>query len=267
MANIDIGLSGNQHINRTEKIRQLLEENREALILADPMSDIHTNGICYDGIINQRKYKRIVFLLKETNGNDSNGEAGKLNDWDYRLWLERCQSEGLPTGNKGDSTQFYGRTFKKLSMWADVLVTLMDKKSVLPFEEYEKEKLDQAYLRETLKKIAIINLKKTWGGGTADLRRLDTYLKSEAVRSVLKEQMYLAVPEIVVCGGRQVYDYAKAIFGGDEKCFDLPSGDKLEFFRDHDTVYVNFYHPAYRKSTLCAYNMAVERFGELMKHI
>ena len=46
------------------------------------------NGICFDGAVNPELFfthsKRLMFLLKETNGNDMNGKRNNITtDWDY----------------------------------------------------------------------------------------------------------------------------------------------------------------------------------------
>lgn len=49
-----------------------LRQYREEITIGDS-----NNGICFDGVVNQEKYfkrdKRLMFLLKETNGNKNAG--------------------------------------------------------------------------------------------------------------------------------------------------------------------------------------------------
>ena len=81
----------------TEAIRSLLEQKRDALLSADISTLSVPNGICYDGIIDETMFysdgnsPRVIFLLKETNGNDPHGKAPD-HLWDYRDWLEHQQA-------------------------------------------------------------------------------------------------------------------------------------------------------------------------------
>ena len=74
-----------------EAIQSLLRENRTALLQADLSTVSASNGICYDGIVDEAEFYsaqnslRVIFLLKETNGNDKHGNTPEdLSDWHYR---------------------------------------------------------------------------------------------------------------------------------------------------------------------------------------
>ena len=57
-------------MEKQTNIIKLLKENREDLLNGEK-----SNGICYDGIVNENFYTDIVVLLKETNGRDFNGKT------------------------------------------------------------------------------------------------------------------------------------------------------------------------------------------------
>ncbi|MGN0627754.1 MAG: hypothetical protein ACI4IT_07500 [Oscillospiraceae bacterium] len=256
-------------MRKTDDIRRLLEQNREALIQADSSSSAVPNGICYDGIVDETVFysdantPRVIFLLKETNGNDAKGKAGDCsNDWNYRDWLEHQQAKGEESNQDGDN-QFY-RTFYALCMWLDVFRDCVNG-NVTAFSEYRKSgRLSSDSLRRNLCNTAIINLKKTWGGGSTSWSALNSYLKSDAAKKVLCEQIKLIEPNIVICGGHQVFDFAKEIFGAEEK--HITARDKeILYFKFGKAVFLDFYHPACRKSREFLYNYSVEVFQTLLE--
>ena len=98
-----------QSVNK--KIKDLLISNHEALLQADVSTQETPNGICFDGIVDEAVFyaqpKKVIFLLKETNGNDDRGETQEsYSDWDYRGWLQHQQANDEP-GDEENSRVFY----------------------------------------------------------------------------------------------------------------------------------------------------------------
>ena len=118
----------------------------------------------------------------------------------------------------------------------------------MPFSEYrDSGQLSPDRLRKNLHRTAILNLKKTWGGGSTSWNSLKSYLESDTAKNVIREQIELIQPNIVICGGRQVFDFARVIFAAEEK--HILSGEKdVLYFKANDVIFLNFYHPACRKS-------------------
>lgn len=256
-------------MRKAEALRSLLEQNRDALLRADSSTLSAPNGICYDGIVDETVFyskenaPRVVFLLKETNGNDAHGKAQEhLRDWDYRYWLEHQQANGEES-EQNDSKQLY-RTFHSLCMWLDVFKACMSG-HVIPFSEYrDSGQLSPDRLRKNLRRTAILNLKKTWGKGSTSWNALNSYLKSDVAKKVIREQIELIQPNIVICGGRQVFDFARLIFAAEEK--HILSGEKdVLYFKADDVIFLNFYHPACRKSKEFLYNYSADVFQTLLE--
>ena len=72
------------------------------------------NGICFDGAVNSELFfsnsKRLMFLLKETNGNEMNGKRNSVTtDWDYMAWVQKqanCEEK------------LYRSAFRNIAMWS-----------------------------------------------------------------------------------------------------------------------------------------------------
>lgn len=251
----------------TEQIKELLSSNREVLLQADSSTSEKQNGICFDGIVDEACFyaqpQKILFLLKETNGNDDSGKAQEgYDDWDYRGWLQHQQANDEP-GDGGNDRAFY-KTFYNICMWLDVFYDILADKHI-SYEEYMAGgRFNTEVLRKNLRKTAIVNLKKTWGGAHTDWKALNSYLQSEGVLEVLCKEITYINPDIVLCGGREVFDFAKRIFGGEVQNLPLPGDSKTEYFRMGNRIFLNFYHPAdYYKKRKNLYVYSTEIFNAL----
>lgn len=250
-------------MNKTNEIRNLLEKHRDALLQADVTTTTLKNGICYDGIVDETVFcslsKKVAFLLKETNGNNSDGERpSELSDWDYRAWLQEKQAIGIESSGE----KLY-RTFYSLCMWVDVFYDTIAEKTV-SFEDYcADHRLEPENLRNNLTKTAIINLKKTWGGGSTQWKDLNSYLQNDAAKEVVQKQLDIIDPNVVICGSREVFDFAKQIFGSPEESLPMNDGTTVSFFCANQMVFLDFYHPACRKSREFLYQFSVEVFRTL----
>lgn len=272
---IDIGLMGNQHINKVEEeqemtkneqIKKWLEDNREELLKADASTLEKKNGICFDGIVDEEQFykqnEKIMFLLREPNGNDKKGQAPKEHkDWNYQHWLQ-YQQAGNTEDETSTDTKFYSSTFNKLCMWVDVFYNCLDNKE-LSFDEYKKASYNETNFREVLKKTAIINLKKTWGKGSTEQEDLNRYVENKTVVDVIQKEIAYIEPDVVICGSEQVYNLAKGILKGNENNCKLESGEEFTYFKSGEVIYLNFYHPACRKSRKSMYDFAVSRFNAI----
>lgn len=246
-----------------EAVRSLLEQKRDALLNADISTLSVPNGICYDGIIDETMFysdgnsPRVIFLLKETNGNDPHGKTpDHLGDWDYRDWLEHQQATQ-------DRERLY-RTFYSLCMWLDVFYDCVAG-HIIPFSEYrDSGRLSPDSLRKNLRRTAILNLKKTWGGGSTSWNALKSYLESDVAKDVIQKQIKLIRPNIVICGGQQVFDFAKEIFGAEEQRL-LAGARDILYFKSGGALFLNFYHPACRKSREYLYNYCADVFQSLLE--
>lgn len=253
-----------QSVNK--QIQELLISNREALLQADVSTHEKQNGICVDGIIDETVFykqpKKVMFLLKETNGNDAGGKAQEsYHDWDYRGWLQHQQANDEP-GDKNNSRTFY-KTFYNVCMWLDVFYDILAGKHISYDEYMASGRFSSEVLRKNLSKTAIINLKKTWGGATTDWKALNSYLQSETVHEVLRKEIDYINPDVVICGSNEVFDFAKKIFGGEAKTLSLSGNRETRYFQIGNTVFLGFYHPACRKKREDLYNYSAAIFRAL----
>ncbi|MBP6886831.1 MAG: hypothetical protein KBC20_02045 [Oscillospiraceae bacterium] len=250
----------------TKRIEELLISNREALLQADTSISETQNGICSDGIVDEECFyiqpQRAIFLLKETNGNDSRGKAREsYNNWDYRGWLQHQQANS-ELGDEENSNTFY-KTFYNVCMYLDVFYDVLADKCI-PYEEYMASgRFNTEILRKNLRKTAIINLKKTWGGGSTEWKALNNYLQNEKVLEVLRKEITYINPDVVICGGKKVFDFAKKIFGGEEQELPITGAFKANYFQTDNSVFLSFYHPSCRKKRRDLYDCSAEVFRTL----
>lgn len=200
------------------------------------------NGICFDGAVNQIEYfkrdKRLAFLLKETNGNKNNGERNEVNtDWNYMEWVQK-QADG--------EEGLYRSVFRNIAMWSRMF-ELYGEGTTPDIDEFIDDNglIVNKNLCKALERIAIVNLKKSWGVEQTDWNAMNTYLGQDVVRrNILLRQMDVLQPTIVLCGG--TFDFAHKIFGEGTTiqnvvgCYGIP----VEFFQKGECIFVKCYHPS-----------------------
>ena len=263
-------------MSKSQEIRKLLEDNRNILLNGE-----ENNGICFDGIVNEAEYSNIVVLLKETNGCDANGNMPeKFDDWDYCKWLKDQQADNKPEkkiGKNGkeyiEENVFYHSTFRKLCHWLCLLFDSLENEKSAPENFSKNGQVDIDKVRKVLNRVAVVNLKKSWGDKQTDTKSLEAYLSNPAIKDVLTEQMKILNPKIVLCCSPDVYWLATLVYAKDSsftyrQSSESINGKNVEFVHTGGTIYINFYHPQYYGKTdeqFTAY--AVEVFEHLKKYI
>ena len=217
--------------------KEYLLQYRKAIV-----GDNENNGICFDGTPNPDRYfsktPRLMFFLKETNGNNNDGtSATELTDWDYMSWVrdQATQKKSL-----------YRAVYRNIAMWArqfDLYASgrrpqvsdLIDSNGLIINKE----------LCEALNGIAIINLKKSWGYEQTNWSDMNRYLEEVPQRKeLLLHQVEVLKPNLVLCGG--TFDFVHRIFGEATplQTFVCEDGQRLDYFHKNDTLFVSCYHPS-----------------------
>lgn len=189
-----------------------------------------------DGVIDEASFlnaeKKILFLLKEVNGGEDGKGVTDLRDFVLDNAKGRWQT--------WDNVYRWVRTILESDSirWEDV-------------EEVDREK-DRL---DILKQIAVMNVKKTSGGSSAD----DTELKkaAEANKEVLKKQIELYDADYIICGNTyfllECLDYltgeemkpVKEYYLKTEKNVKpiRPCKYYIKSLKNKKQIIVNFYHP------------------------
>ena len=183
---------------------------------------------------------------------------------DYRSWLQHQQANNEP-GDERNSQKFYYKTFNNVCMWLDVFYDTLDEKDI-SYEEYMlSERFTTDTLRKNLNKTAIVNLKKTWGSSSTDCKSLINYLQSEEIRKVLREEIKLISPDVVLCGSADwcVFECAKNIYGSETQQLEVSGSQSIEYFCVDNTIFIPFYHPAARNQRKYLYDYSANIFKAL----
>lgn len=252
---------GNQHVYIDRLIRKLLEDNREVLLSNDT-----NNAIAYDGIVDEKTYSnqryKLAFLLKEVNGNTSNGQCpDHYDDWDYVGWIRENQSSG--------KEKIYP-SFRNIAMWTSEFYDVLN----VNFAEKDKYLKNGTLLIDdnlcnSLRKIAVINLKKTFGGGVSDWNEINDYL-DDKVCNILLEEICAADPSVILCGGREVFDFVLKIHHADKEAINTivtKGGKKISYINAWNMIYIDFYHPSCRKAREYLFDYAQDIFDTVTKMI
>lgn len=177
-----------------------------------------SEGFTTDGAIDPDEYARspirLVFLLKETNG-----------------WTGDLRST-LRNGEHASGTWY------NLTRWIEGILQLP---RITPWSKLEQCPDDERR-QQALRKVVVVNLKKTPGGSAANDESIRYAAKRD--RQLLSEQLALYAPHFVICCGDIV---GNAIA---DDVYQLPPEDWQQTHRGvwyihvNDIPYVSVYHPA-----------------------
>lgn len=220
--------------------QEYLKTYRSIITENDP-----NNGICFDGAVDEDCYfertERLMFLLKETNGNKNNGErTQRHSDWDYMSWV-REQASG------SEKTPLYRQVFRNIAMWAKMYEIYTGEKRAPDISELigDQGLIINESLCCALRGIAIINLKKSWGTEQTDWKELKRYLVEDPRRKeILQHQIRVLKPTVVLCGG--TFDLAQTLFPEAVEVKEVATADdtKMQYFEKDGIIFVDCYHPS-----------------------
>lgn len=172
------------------------------------------NNFIEDGIIDlarwQKADRKILFLLKEAYG-----------DYENLCWLIKDEWNGPKY-----------KTWKTVSYWLYGL-RKMQPDSIPAFPKKQSE-IDEC--NEFLLSSAVVNVKKSKGTSSSDYDDIMKYTEEDA--DLLREQILLINPEIIVCG--YTFDFFEKFWRESI----TPVGDTEFVSRTHNHIIVNFWHPA-----------------------
>ena len=266
-------------MTKNEQIRKILEENRSIILNGE-----ENNGICFDGLVDEKIYDvqkhKVVVLLKETNGNDFAGNpVEKQSDFAYTDWLKKHQvnndSEYREKGGKKylETNVFYHSTFRKLCYWLSLLFDKLNTGKAEPEKFMTDGKVNISVVRQVLNNVGVVNLKKSWGKEKTNGNSFWEYVLREDNVSVLRKQMDIISPQIILCCSPAVFELATRVYGNSinisyiEPSKTIP-GKNIEFAVMNNRVYINFYHPQYYGKTDEVFsNYALETFEHLYNYL
>lgn len=184
--------------------------------------------------------KKIVFLMKDTNGNPDN---------DYREWYGR-----------GDNPIITHRFFKNIALWLTGLSFFDENGKYLPFAEVNiGEKYTSSF--DNLP-FAFVNCKKESGTSSISNSELLSYVATYG--DYLKKEIEILNPQIIVCGGGSgtVLKIAKEIIYPELEFEQINWG---YYNAKNNIVLINSYHPSARVSNEKMYVRVMDGFNEIIK--
>lgn len=165
-----------------------------------------------DGIVNPEKWfslnnseERIMFLLKEAYD-----KSETPLDWDEAKWLnqEKCM-ENCSYESDCRKCDITGTTFNFIaSVVHGITESLTESYDSWLGIETHNNSVYKVKRRELLRKIAVVNIKKS--DGKSSSRDDDIYYYAADDKEFLIEQIKLINPTMIVCGG--TYNYLRCIF-------------------------------------------------------
>lgn len=176
-----------------------------------------------DGPVDDRRYleskPRVLYLLKEVHEKDNTAQ------WDLRDFLT-------------EHIRSYETNNQVYQMWRHASKYLYG--TYYNFPEWEEvNNIHHETLADCLRDAAFVNMKKTAGKASAIYKEIQR--AGTDPNALWPKQIRLLEPELVLCGGNfwiaKNALKVKRVLGRD---------DGLKFFKHHNSIFIDFYHPGQR---------------------
>ena len=192
----------------------------------------HTNNVFVsDGIVNRHvwdslKTPKILFVLKEAYNKDD------ASDWPLTEWI-----------NRGECLNH--KIWRRIALWSYGMMNTTDT-TICPYTASLSTDTSLDYLR----KIAVLNLKKSNGRSSSDYYELEAYSKAD--REEIMQEIKLINPDVIVCGSVFEPLYSNVY---SEKIKENEKSDNWYYYQKlgRKRLLIDYYHPANRWPELLNY--------------
>lgn len=192
----------------------------------------HRDGIFIrDGVVCPDKWFsqtiRPMFLLKEAYA----GEA----DWDL------CKEHLLSTDKK------MSHMWMRVCQWTEGIFNTTKERIFA----YHLGMPDMHYGNEWLKRIAVVNVKKSGGEKESEMKEINEYAEFDCAE--LRREIELCDPTVIICG--YTISSLNVIFEKDIKDYRKPDDNWIYFMEinNHKVIVIDYYHPANQYPDLMNY--------------
>jgi hypothetical protein len=209
----------------SDAIRSLFSEWAEKSEIVIGGTPIARNHFIRDGIVDENAWqqvspgKHILFVLKEVN------DPNPTSDWTIQELLSHDAKYTI---------------WRRVAEWTRGIMLTDERGSFVPYEEFPGGN----GTHDWLKKIAVLNLKKTSGSNSADMSKIMEYAKADAAE--IRREITLIDPDIVVCGGTKNELFAAVGLSDNEEAMSNFYKYSYINFCGRKRLLIDYYHPANR---------------------
>jgi hypothetical protein len=207
--------------------------------LDEKIKERYKNNAVLDGIVNFDKFidmetnPKILWILKESN--IANPETAYKNGC---FPLNESLNEDISKHSN------WKRTWELVMEISDaILHNAQDWQDEVPL-------IDRLLKEEVIKKIAVINIKKTGGGAGSDQKVINDFYQKD--KDIINEQISAIAPDIIINASR-----VDALFN-DLKISESKRIDQFDVAKFYGGIIINAYHPN-------QYNFSHKRYFELVR--
>lgn len=206
-----------------------------------------------DGIIDEMEWRkvspRILFVMKEPNDPDN------FDDCDLRKILR----DGALGGLSGEKRFELNTTWPLVARWARGILD-----GFLPWMApgIQEDFLNHEVRAPWLRKIAVINLKKSGGSGTTEKGSLRE--RTNKYRKALRAQIREIDPDIIICAGTGT-EFWNILYAGElDENRQASNGVYFDQHKVERWSVVSYYHPQARMPHNFLYTMLVDALKEIL---
>lgn len=211
------------------------------------LSHPESEQVLRDGVVDPPLYwsesVRLLFLLKEVNDPAmTKNKKTKADTLHVRsnYWL----LPGLREGGISENGKAWDN-WEVIARWTKAILDEVD--SIDSWPDIEKDINSTAKSRAAqLRRVAVVNVKKEGGGGSADHAKIGDYFAM--TKDLLFAQLKQCNPHIIVCGGSSIYQLFRSGVNPAERESELRKHGALFFhwrYPGGETRVVNWFHFGY----------------------
>jgi hypothetical protein len=209
---------GDTNMTKIEQLEELFQEWRKS----------SPDDFFEDGIMCEEEWDhvetRVLFILKEVNETNKSAKPWRLPALFGDYYTESIWKKDLRP------------TWENIYIWLKGILNgkhnyYMSENTAVDYEE----------IRSTIKKCAVMNIKKTRGGSTADLREIIAYARRN--RDNILKEINIINPHVIICCG--TFDIMYELLSKSCSLKPLPTGDLclVSEIDGHDYTFFRQNHP------------------------
>lgn len=200
--------------------------------------------------------KRVLFLLK-----DQNQKSEVKWDEDIRYWLKDRESDRPQDLENKSKNRTLTNSFIKCLAYLLWGIIKADNENDWWYEEVEMHHDEVVELFNTLP-FAFVECKKTPGEGSLSPSILKRHLRDYG--SLLKQEIEILNPNIIVCTSQQSYDFVLKMYPNELKGVD--GNMKFRYHRDKRLLIILSLHPSARRSNKGIYDDFMYHYRQYIRY-
>ena len=239
-------------IEKSKKNEEARDDNQKIIFTSDGLMEKPDSNVDVEKDW-EKENIRVMFLLKDQPSKYINDARKWLKDYpddDEKGAKRKARNRDLkPKFIHNIANLFYGIYHSRIG-------------NVVSFESLDKEKVKNTFLT---KPFAFVECKKQGGETSISDDMLRQYLNNEDYAPLLKEEIQVLNPNVIVCTNKNIYQFIIDMYGGDDVFSKIPDHNSIRIRRPEKDgksklIILLTYHPSAIQSYKTFFEGAMDHY-------